>query len=218
MLFTTNIYYNKNLLDYKTKMWKRTVLALSAVGYLSVNNRSLAQVNFNDGDKSATTKNAICILYPDNNSGVTGVVSFQQEDFSAATKIVASVKGLSPNSLHAIHVHQYGDLTNGCVTAGPHYNPHSKNHGGPMDSERHVGDLGNLKSNEKGEAYMAMSDMQVKLHGEDSIAGRSVVVHAGEDDLGKGGHADSLTTGHAGARLACGTIGLSGQFKNLPPQ
>ena len=33
---------------------------------------------------------------------------------------------------------------------------------------------------------------------------RAVVVHEGVDDLGVGGFADSLTTGHAGGRLACG--------------
>jgi Cu-Zn family superoxide dismutase len=42
--------------------------------------------------------------------------------------------------------------------------------------------------------------------------GRAFVVHADEDDLGKGNFEDSKTTGHAGARLACGTIGISGPF------
>ena len=41
-----------------------------------------------------------------------------------------------------------GNLTNGCVTAGAHYNPYGLTHGGPSDEIRHVGDLGNIKAGE----------------------------------------------------------------------
>ena len=43
-----------------------------------------------------------------------------------------------------------------------------------------------------------------------SVIGKAFVVHLGEDDLGipglRDGDADSLKTGNAGARVACGII------------
>ena len=45
-----------------------------------------------------------------------------------------------------------------------------------------------------------------------TIKGRAYVVHKDEDDLGRGGYPDSKTTGHAGERIGCGVIGLSGPF------
>ncbi len=51
-------------------------------------------------------------------------------------------------------------------------------------------------------------DSLIKLDGPHSIIGRSIIVHLDEDDLGKGGDAESLKTGHAGKRVGCGVIGL----------
>ncbi|EGY21106.1 superoxide dismutase [Verticillium dahliae VdLs.17] len=96
------------------------------------------------------------------------------------------------------------------LTLGSRYlNPHSKNHGAPSDEDRHVGDLGNIKTDAQGNSKGSVQDSFIKLIGPHSVIGRTVVVHGGTDDLGKGGHAESLKTGNAGPRPACGVIGIS---------
>jgi Cu-Zn family superoxide dismutase len=80
---------------------------------------------------------------------------------------------------------------------------------------RHVGDCGNIVVEEGGNVtYLTLQSNLIKLSGETSVIGRAYVLHADEDDLGRGGYSDSKTTGHAGARVACGTIGLSGPFEH----
>ena len=81
------------------------------------------------------------------------------------------------------------------------------NHGGPNDSVRHVGDLGNIEANDGQQAVLNIYDHLVALSGSFNVIGRAVVIHADTDDLGKGGQSDSLKTGHAGPRVACGVIG-----------
>ena len=61
---------------------------------------------------------------------------------------------------------------------------------------------------------MKFVDKEVKLRGKYSVIGRSIVIHEDPDDLGKGNHKDSKTTGHAGKRIACGIIGIS-RFSKL---
>lgn len=85
----------------------------------------------------------------------------------------------------------------------------NKTHGAPNDEERHVGDLGNIEANDKGVANVVIEDSLISLTGEKSIVGRSLVVHADPDDLGRGGHELSKTTGNAGGRLVCGVIGVT---------
>ena len=83
-------------------------------------------------------------------------------------------------------MHQFGDTTNGCVSAGAHFNPHGKTHGAPDVEERHVGDLGNITAGDDGVAKVDLTDRLLKLNGPNSIVGRALVVHADPDDLGLG--------------------------------
>ncbi|KAH7842666.1 hypothetical protein Vadar_007847 [Vaccinium darrowii] len=137
---------------------------------------------------------------------VRGTLQFLQ-DPKGSTHIKGRITGLSPG-LHGFHIHALGDTTNGCNSTGPHFNPLKKNHGAPSDKERHAGDLGNIVAGPDGVAEISIQDMLIPLSGHHSILGRAVVVHADPDDLGRGGHDLSKTTGNAGARVGCGIIGL----------
>merc|ERR1712023_295440 len=136
-----------------------------------------------------------------------GTITFTQEG-NASTKVSGTVTGLTAGN-HGFHIHQFGDVSSGCGSTGGHFNPAGKEHGGPEDEARHAGDLGNIVADASGNATIDISDSQIPLSGPNSIVGRAIVVHADEDDLGRGGHNDSKTTGHAGARVGCGVIGLS---------
>ncbi|CEP61278.1 superoxide dismutase SOD1 LALA0_S02e10792g [Lachancea lanzarotensis] len=141
-------------------------------------------------------------------AGVSGLVHLEQTSESSPTTVKYEITGFDGNSEHGFHVHQFGDNTNGCTSAGPHFNPFNKTHGAPSDDTRHVGDLGNILADVKGVAKGSLPDVLVKLIGPTSVVGRTMVVHGGKDDLGKGGDEESLKTGNAGARSACGVIGL----------
>ncbi|EPB74604.1 copper/zinc superoxide dismutase [Ancylostoma ceylanicum] len=74
-----------------------------------------------------------------------------------------TVSGLTPG-LHGFHVHETGDLGNGCLASGPHYNPTNVVHGGPMDTVRHVGDLGNINTPDNGSASLAGTNVVFKQY------------------------------------------------------
>jgi Cu-Zn family superoxide dismutase len=148
---------------------------------------------------------AVCVLKAEAGNSVAGTVTFEQKGDSVS--VSGEITGLTPG-LHGFHVHEFGDNTNGCTSAGGHFNPSNKVHGAPEDEIRHVGDLGNVKADDNGVAKIDIKDALIALNGVNNIVGRSLVVHEGVDDLGKGGHAQSLTTGNAGGRLACGVIGV----------
>jgi len=144
------------------------------------------------------------------NDNIKGTVRFTEDFAKNEIKIDVNIVGLKPNSEHGFHVHEAGDLTDKCTSMCAHFNPYNKTHGCPGMKDRHVGDLGNLKTNAKGEAKYSFYDNVIKLRGtKANIIGRGLIIHADRDDCGQGGQPDSLTTGHAGKRIACAVIGYS---------
>ncbi len=69
--------------------------------------------------------------------------------------------------------------------------------------------IGNIEADESGVANVNIEDRLVKLIGPHSIIGRSIVIKSGEDDLGRGGHEYSLSTGNSGQRVAGGVVGIA---------
>ena len=68
--------------------------------------------------------------------------------------------------------------------------------------------MGNFVVDESGTATVEMTETNVQLLGPHSVIGRSIVIYAGEDDRGRGGHENSQQTGNPGPRIAAGVIGI----------
>ena len=161
---------------------------------------SCSQINSLTED--AKTVIAQCDL--EHSDKVKGTILFMQAP-GTTTLIKGTVTGLEPG-LHGFHIHEFGDMSDGCKSMGGHYNPDGVDHGDT--NEGHVGDLGNITADDSGTAKFTIEAKRVDLLGDRSVIGRGFVVHSDEDDLGKGGDAESLKTGNAGDRLACGVITL----------
>jgi Cu-Zn family superoxide dismutase len=140
-------------------------------------------------------------MIPDKDSNISGEVKFEQVDEKSPVLLKLEVYGAK--NIHGFHIHEKGEIKDGCTSTGGHYNPLQKKHGGPDSEERHMGDLGNILSKDGSAIIYNFTNDKISLFGEYSIIGKSCVVHAQQDDLGKGGDEKSLITGNSGQRLAC---------------
>ncbi|KAH7678758.1 Superoxide dismutase protein, partial [Dioscorea alata] len=142
---------------------------------------------------------AVAVLGGD--QGVNGTVFFIQEGDGNLLffLLISNLKSL----LHGFHVHALGDTTNSCMSTELHFNPSGKDHGPPEDEIWHAGDLRNVVAGDDNIVSFLTSLYYIPLSGPNSMIGRAVVVHADPDDLGKGGHELSKTTGNTGGRVVC---------------
>lgn len=154
-----------------------------------------------------TTYYAIAVLKDEVGTNIQGYVKFTQKA-KKSCEIQARIINATPG-LHGFHIHQYGNIIDGCMSTGGHYNPDGKDHGAPDDKEKHVGDLGNIKVLDDGTGELTQTRSDIYIYGtKNNVLGRAIVMHAGMDDEGRGGDAGSKASGNAGPRQACGVIGV----------
>ena len=75
-----------------------------------------------------------CVL---NGEKVNGVVKLSLNTPQCPVDTKGEIKGLT-EGLHGFDIHEFGDNTNGCTTAGAHFNPNNSEHGAPTDCDDHV--------------------------------------------------------------------------------
>jgi Cu-Zn family superoxide dismutase len=148
---------------------------------------------------------AVAILRGFANPDIHGVVTLTQLA-DKSVQISGEIKGLTPNSTLAIHVHEWGDCRSP-EAPGAHFDPHkSGKHGHPNDpvGSHHAGDLPNLEVNDQGVARIDFTTKAFTLEpSPNSAIGKALIVHEKADDY------KSQPAGNAGGRIACGVIGLA---------
>uniref|UniRef100_A0A0A9WBK0 Extracellular superoxide dismutase [Cu-Zn] n=1 Tax=Lygus hesperus TaxID=30085 RepID=A0A0A9WBK0_LYGHE len=188
---------------------------IESTGRLAVINGYGSKLNRNAEGVSKINTAAVAILGGTvgyTTGSVKGVVRFIQADSNTCV-IDGTVDGLTPG-LHGLHVHECGDISQGCDSVGKHFDMNNSTHGSPADApdKRHTGDLGNVEANEDGRSTFRIKDHCLNVN---DIIGRSIIVTQNEDDLGRGSNEQSKIDGNSGKRLACGIISrAAGVFQN----
>ena len=119
---------------------------------------------------------------------------------SGGVTLAISAAGL-PHGLHGLHVHNVGRCDPpGFDSAGPHWNPASKQHGFNNPHGPHSGDLPNLTASSSGGARETAVLAGASLAALADADGSALVIHAGADDY------VTDPSGNSGGRIACAVL------------
>lgn len=171
---------------------------ISALGLLLLPATLLGACATGASDAPDTLASAAII----NASGApAGTAVITQSNSGLALRL--EISGLPPG-VHGMHLHTTGSCeAPAFATAGPHLNPHGKQHGTNNPQGSHLGDLPNITAGPDGKVKVSIplnapaSELEEFLMDTD---GTAIVVHATADDY--------LTdpSGNSGSRIACGVL------------
>ncbi|KAL9891257.1 sodesque isoform 1-T1 [Glossina fuscipes fuscipes] len=134
--------------------------------------------------------------------GIEGMIAFQPLPYSSHIRVILNATGLPPGK-HALHIHTYGDMGDGCTSTGEQF---------PNNF------LGNVNAKEDGSVSVAFISPFLNLFGFHGIVGRSIIIHEKPIDLNTILNAEIISSGlpdalasqneekSVGAAIACGVI------------
>ena len=186
-------------------MIQKILFAILTIGVFS-GAASLMQINGQSKARTASGKTirARADIKGGASSNISGEAVFEQKDNGILPNVLIRlrVKGLEPNSIHGVHIHETGKCEENFTSAGGHFDPGAFGHPALDNHPYHMGDIPNLIADKKGVAELEYLTSRISLSaGLLSVFdenGSAIVVHAGED-LGTPNNA-------GGARIGCGII------------
>lgn len=123
-----------------------------------------------DPDHVDEEYSAHCEMQTAGSSSVYGFLHLTQfENVQTVTIHMDMSEFPEANAEHAIHVHQHGDVSEGCSSLGHHYDP--------FDKDVDVGDLGTVTTDGDKTVTHTFDKVRLSLFGPYSIIGRSVIIH-----------------------------------------
>ncbi|MFE3191100.1 superoxide dismutase family protein [Nocardia sp. NPDC059240] len=161
---------------------------------------------------AAEPKDSVSATLKDSNGQAVGTATFTSK--SGHLEVIISAHGLK-QGFHGLHIHSVGKCeansappaggaTGDFLSAGGHLQV------GESGMHPSSGDLTSLEVLKDGTATLTTTTDSVTL---DEIKGKALIIHAGADNFGNiptryapAPDADTLATGDAGARIACGVI------------